>query len=405
MTLTPPPQWSEIGNLLRLDIVIYVGLVILALINATIRRCTLRRLLPTEPFSTSVLQPQFAQRYRENLSNYSFHISVFRLLLAFFVCVSGVCFTYIGVISPYLWYTLKSIGAILFAYVISVIATADRPISVVANILAFAEVLSLLPTIFAQPTDWLNFAFLQACSIMTSYFTLESAIDVYFNFKSSQVQRQLVRLTVQFFMFIYIFACGLQLLEHLGEPWVSLSATTFGLTLANSFYFTVATLFTVGYGDFVPFTLLGRLWIIFIIVFGAYIITRKIWQVVDVVSDLRRGCGSFVKAEGTDHCVICGHVKCEYLKASCRGFMRMSATTIKSLLSYVTNRTGLKTPGANSLPLLPGSVGMSHISNVLVLPKKSLSVLRSRLPGLSSCFATNITQTPTQKTLRCLSVF
>lgn len=298
----------------------YVGLVILALINATIRRCKLRRLLPTEPFSTPVLQPQFAQRYREILSNYSFHISVFRLLFASFVCVSYVCFTYIGVISPYLWYTLKSIGAILFAYVISVVATADRPISVVANILAFVEVLSLSSTIFAQPTDWLNFSFLQACSIMTSYFTLEPAIDVYFNFKSSQVQRQLVRLTVQFFMFIYIFACGLQLFEHLGEPWDSLSATTFELTLANSFYFTVVTLFTVGYGDFVPFTLLGRLWIIFIIVFGAYLITRKIGQVVDVVSDLRRGRGSFVKAEGTEHCVICGHVKWEYLKSFVQEF-------------------------------------------------------------------------------------
>lgn len=320
MTLSPSPQWSEVGSLLRVGIVMYAGLVILALINATMRRCSLRRLLPTETYATPVLQPQFAQRYREILSNYSFHISVFRLLFASFVCISYVCFTYIGVISPYLWYTLKSIGTILFAYVISVVATADRPISVVANILAFVEVLSLSSTIFAQPTDWLNFSFLQACSIMTSYFTLEPAIDVYFNFKSSQVQRQLVRLTVQFFMFIYIFACGLQLFERLGEPWDSLSATTFELTLANSFYFTVVTLFTVGYGDFVPFTLLGRLWIIFIIVFGAYLITRKIGQVVDVVSDLRRGRGSFVKAEGTEHCVICGHVKWEYLKSFVQEF-------------------------------------------------------------------------------------
>lgn len=67
-------------------------------------------------------------------------------------------------------------------------------------------------------------------------------------------------------------------------------------------------------GDFDPFSLLGRLWIVFIFVFGAYLSTREIGQAGDDIFDLRHDCGFLVKADGTEHCVICGHVKWEYLK-------------------------------------------------------------------------------------------
>lgn len=333
MALTSPPPWSSIGHLVHLGVYIYFALLILAIINATVRRFSPR--LPN--FSYSLLQHvPFPGRifliYRELLISYTFQISLVRLSCSAFVCVAYVYVTYVAIISKYFLIALRTIGIILFTHAVSVVATCDRPLAVVCNIVSIAEVISLSSLLFAQPNDWLNFSFLQAYGIMSSYITLEPAVDVRFNFKSSQFQRQLARRALEFIVFIYVFACGLQLFEHMGEPWPSLTATKFELTLVNSFYFTVVTLFTVGYGDFVPFTLLGRLWIIFIIVFGAYLISRKIGQVVDVVSDLRRGRGSFVKAEGTEHCVICGNVKWEYLKSFVQEFYEDERNSEKKLV-------------------------------------------------------------------------
>lgn len=331
MALTPPPPWNDLGNLLRLGIYIYLSLFIIALLNAIIRRLTARIPNARAMYNASILGRSI-RLYRDKMITYATIISAFRMLFSTFVCVSYVYITYVGHISRLLMYVLKTIGVVLCVYINAFVATSDRPIAIVTTIVSVVEVLSLSSILFAKRTDWLNFSFLQAYGIMSSYFSLEPVFEVVFNFKWSQFQRQLARRAVEFIVFIYVFACGLQLFERMGEPWSSLTATTFELTLANSFYFTVVTLFTVGYGDFVPFTLLGRLWVIFIIVFGAYLISRKIGQVVDVVSDLRRGRGSFVKAEGTEHCVICGNVKWEYLKCFVEEFYQDEQNFDKKLV-------------------------------------------------------------------------
>lgn len=251
---------------------------------------------------------------------FGFHLAVFRMFISTAICILYVYVTYVGHIDEKLLIVQRVVAITLLIQFIFKLLVSVRPISFIFGGESIMEVLSLSCLLMSKRSDWLTFSFLQAYIILSRYFTIEPTLEAIFMPKSSPFHRQLTRLTLEFIVFIYVFACGLQLFERLGEPWETLTGTTFELTIANSFYFTVVTIFTVGYGDFVPFTLLGRLWIIFVIVFGAYLVSRKIGQVVDVLSGLRRGLGSFVKAEGVDHCVVCGNVKWEYLKSFVQEF-------------------------------------------------------------------------------------
>ncbi|CAN8073091.1 unnamed protein product [Agarophyton chilense] len=319
MTFTPPP-WSDVAHLLQCGCYFYFSFFLLAAIFSYSYAIPLYMQPTLDLIFNRVVRRLDAPYLRVEgtfLGRISrgFALGVLRMFVSTIICILYVYSTYAGYINPTLLICQKVVAVILFFNIFSKLVYATRPVSFVLGFEVIMDVFSLSSLLMAKHTDWLNFSFLQAYVILSRYFQIEPTLEIYFMVKSSPFHRQLTRLALEFIVFIYVFASGLQLFEQLGEPWETLIGTTFDLTLANSFYFTVVTIFTVGYGDFVPFTLLGRLWIIFIIVFGAYLVSRKIGQVVDVVSGLRRGLGSFVKAEATDHCVICGNVKWEYLKA------------------------------------------------------------------------------------------
>lgn len=312
----------------------YVLFAALAVSCFSIHRFPLWRRLtkPSAPLQQIISNSAVIAAISDFVARYAIHMAVFRMLASTGICIAYVYSTYIGRISTVLLYSQKFLGIVLALQFVGKMLTSPRPVSFVLHGESIMEVFSLASLIMAKPTDWLNFSFLQAYIILARYFQIEPALELVFMEKTSPFHRQLTRLTLEFIVFIYVFASGLQLFERLGDPWQTLTATTFELTLANSFYFTVVTIFTVGYGDFVPYTLMGRLWIIFIIVFGAYLVSRKIGQVVDVVSGLRRGLGSFVKAENVDHCVICGNVKWEYLKSFVQEFYGDGRNTAKKLV-------------------------------------------------------------------------
>lgn len=336
--LTPPP-WEDVSRLLSHGVYMYILLVVLAVSCASIYRSPLLRRLakPSAPFQQNISNSAVVVTISDFVARYAIHMAVFRMLASTGICIAYVYSTYIGRIGTRLLYTQKFLGVILALQFVGKMLTSLRPVSFVMHGESIMEVFSLASLIMAKHTDWLNFSFLQAYIILARYFQIEPALELAFMEKTSPFHRQLTRLTLEFIVFIYVFASGLQLFERLGDPWQTLTATTFELTLANSFYFTVVTIFTVGYGDFVPYTLMGRLWIICIIVFGAYLVSRKIGQVVDVVSGLRRGLGSFVKAEGVDHCVICGNVKWEYLKSFVQEFFGDGRNTAKKLVVICDN--------------------------------------------------------------------
>lgn len=85
MTVRSSLQCSDVGTLLCLGIVMYVGFGVLAPINANFKQCTLRRRFLSHPFTTSVAEPQFHQRFCMLPSNHPVHTAVFHLTLVLLV--------------------------------------------------------------------------------------------------------------------------------------------------------------------------------------------------------------------------------------------------------------------------------------------------------------------------------
>eukprot|EP00177_Eucheuma_denticulatum_P003901 GFKZ01007054.1.p1 GENE.GFKZ01007054.1~~GFKZ01007054.1.p1 ORF type:complete len:1586 (-),score=225.71 GFKZ01007054.1:1601-6358(-) len=340
VTPKTPPPWEDLGRLLWCGVYLYLVFALVAILCASLQSSPLLKLLrnPIMEVSDKQKTPFLSlAAVSDFFTRFAIHIAVGRMFTSTAICTLYVYVTYVGYIPKPLLFVQKFMGVVLTLQFIGKMIVHPRPLHILRGIETCMEVLSFASLVMARSGDWLNFSFLQAYIVLARYFQIEPVIELVFLEKTSPLRRQLTRLTCQFVVFIYVFACGLQLFERMGDPWTFLTATTFELTLANSFYFTVVTIFTVGYGDFVPYTLMGRLWIIFIIVFGAYLVSRKVAQVADVISGLRKGRGSFVKGEGVDHCVVCGNVKWEYLKSFVQEFYGDSRNNGKKLVVICDN--------------------------------------------------------------------
>lgn len=195
-----------------------------------------------------------------------------------------------------------------------------QPAMYLVRLSTILDCLSTPSLILSQGGQWLNYNFLQAYSgVLSEWALLEKHDVVLLNYPF--LARLLVNLVLQLLAFLFITSCGIQQFELLGDPGEKLASETFQVTWANSVYFAVVTLMTVGYGDFVPYSLLGRLWIVFHIIFAAYLVTREISLLIDALKSMRRGGGSYVKASGSDHVVVTGHVKWEFLVQFVKEFL------------------------------------------------------------------------------------
>ena len=78
----------------------------------------------------------------------------------------------------------------------------------------------------------------------------------------------------------------------------------------EAFYFTIITMFTVGYGDIVPTTMASRVLAIIIVVVGVTAAVTALQSVFDLVvtRDLRREFGlPERRTKMKDHIIICGY--------------------------------------------------------------------------------------------------
>lgn len=348
-----PPSWSDLGSLLRGALLLWTTLAILAAFRSVLRNyCrseTFRALLKRAKRQRRTHGPlvRFAKAFRHFriiLARNRFpetaiaqYFGLPRFIVGVVVCVLYIINTYMQGI-PTHYYVIQCVYGITITINLLVsFVYADRPVHFVFSLKTIVECLSIPSLLLSSGARWLNFNFLQAYCILVEWGALEKHDIVLRNY--STMSRLLINLFLQLLTFLFITSCGVQFFELLGDPGQALRSETFQITWANAVYFAVVTLMTVGYGDFVPYTLLGRMWIVFHIIFAAYLVSREISLLIDALKSMRRGGGSYVNSPGTDYVVVTGRIKWEFLQQFVKEFLAEPTNLDTKVIVLASNPT------------------------------------------------------------------
>ncbi|KFQ79150.1 Potassium channel subfamily U member 1, partial [Phaethon lepturus] len=132
-----------------------------------------------------------------------------------------------------------------------------------------------------------------------------------------------IKLSNLFAVFIstWLTAAGfIHLVENNGDPWVQ-PANSQSLSYFKCMYLVMMTMSTVGYGDVVVRTMLGRTFVIFFIIGGLVLFANFIPEVVEIVESHKNYKSSYEVVSGKNYIVVCGNITLESVTTFLRDFL------------------------------------------------------------------------------------
>ncbi|XP_077775925.1 potassium channel subfamily U member 1 [Podarcis muralis] len=109
-------------------------------------------------------------------------------------------------------------------------------------------------------------------------------------------------------------------IENSGDPW-AYTKNSQSLTYFDCLYMIMVTMSTVGYGDVVVKTSLGRSFIIIFIIAGLMLFANLVPEMVDIVGSTKLHKGSYVAVKGRKYIVVCGYITLHSVTTFLRDFL------------------------------------------------------------------------------------
>ncbi|XP_067424526.1 potassium channel subfamily U member 1 [Emydura macquarii macquarii] len=123
------------------------------------------------------------------------------------------------------------------------------------------------------------------------------------------------------FLSTWLTAAGfIHLVENTGDPWVNHQNSQY-LSYFDCLYLIMVTMSTVGFGDVVTKTSLGRIFMIFFIIGGLVLFANFIPEIVDIVGGNQQYEESYEIVRGRKYIVVCGDITLESATAFLRNFL------------------------------------------------------------------------------------
>lgn len=302
--------WFHIAQDAYSGLAAYAIILVLTFLRDLLRRTGYRapRQVPLG-FSLSISRfyAHFLIQYRHTPVFY--YVELARLAANVTVCTFYVIGTYHQNVFGYVRAVNRTLSGLFLADILSQVAASESAIASVLTWHVFFDVFSFPSLILASgPTGYLNFSFLRSIGAYASYSRLERRTFV----QTFSSKRLIAKLAFRCFTLFYILAAGIQLLELPGDlltvefrqKWFQYGEWNF----FNAAYFVIVTLSTVGYGDFSPVTVQGRIYTLCMIIVGIVIFTTVIGELVEQ-SSRGRGSGWFAKHKDLRHVIVSGTPK------------------------------------------------------------------------------------------------
>jgi hypothetical protein len=216
------------------------------------------------------------------------------------------------------WMTIPEnivLGVCAFRYCVYFFFLCSSRVEYAASLENSCDLLSIASGFLAVWSgSWLPLTFLRGVCL---YESIKDMLDV---FNINKIHAALANAAALFVMLIFVFACLIYMVESLGEvPWFDYyynsraTYDTLPMTLSEAAYFTMISISTVGYGDYSPSTVIGRVLTMFFILGGIMFFTTVTHDSVEMVRYLRSGYGRYKRLSGVPHTVIVGDMSADTL--------------------------------------------------------------------------------------------
>ncbi|XP_067326959.1 potassium channel subfamily U member 1 [Anolis sagrei] len=167
--------------------------------------------------------------------------------------------------------------------------------------------------------NWLGLRFLRALRLMELPKILQ-----FLHITTSGTAIKLTKL-LAVFVSTWLTAAGfLHWMENSGDPWVKVKNSQ-NLTYFECLYLIMVTMSTVGYGDVIVKTTLGRGFILFFIVAGLILFANLVPEMADIVGSTKMYRGSYEAVKGRKFIVVCGHVTLSSVTAFIKDFLAQAS--------------------------------------------------------------------------------
>ncbi|XP_037597497.1 potassium channel subfamily U member 1 [Cebus imitator] len=126
----------------------------------------------------------------------------------------------------------------------------------------------------------------------------------------------------------------IHLVENFGDPWLK-GRNSQTISYFESIYLVMMTTSTVGFGDVVPKTSLGRTFIMFFTLGSLILFANFIPEMVELFANKRKYTSSYKALKGKKFIVVCGNITVDSVTAFLRNFLRHKSGEINTEIVFL----------------------------------------------------------------------